>query len=163
MFLSEFIVHIEAFDNMEFPWSGCAWHWENQAFWNTVCFTVTKHSNRLPFLTSRYPVSHVVDGCWTCWGSWWSSSDFNNLCTSLLYSWYEYFNFPVLWNKVVSSFSFNSAVSNIWVHGWRMISPDRHFMDIIYFWVGLKSKLSKCSVVIKSGPGSLGLAPIMKA
>jgi len=149
--LGEFIIHVNSFNHMEFPWGRGMWEWEHKSFWYTILRSVSLDANWLPFATSEGPVSHVVNWGWSSWGSWWGSSKINNFSTSLLYSWCEILDFPVLVNQWVGWCSSNSAVSNIWVHCWWVISPDCHLMNFSSIGIGVKRQLCECSVVIKSG------------
>lgn len=56
-------------------------------------------------------------------------------------------------NEVGGSLTSNSGAADIGVHGGRVVSPDGHLLDVSDLGTGLEGKLSKSSVVIKTGHG----------
>ena len=96
----------------------------------------------------------MIDGGGTsrCCGR--GTSEFNNFGSSLLHSWGEFLDFPVIVDEGQSWLSTDGAVSNIWVHSWRVVTPDAELLDVGDLGLRLEGQLGKGSVVIESGHGS---------
>jgi len=58
------IIHVEALNNVEASVGGGDWEGEHKTLWHVVVGSrsVSQETNRLPFLASENPVSHVIDG-----------------------------------------------------------------------------------------------------
>lgn len=108
----------------------------------------------MPFIRAKFPVSHVEDSSVSSGSSGGELSELNDLSTSLLDSGSELVLKPVSINEGRSGLSVNSGVSNVGVHGGRVVSPDSHLGDVVDGRVGLQGKLGKSSVVVESGHGS---------
>jgi hypothetical protein len=135
--------------------SGGAREGEHEAFGDgvTVEFAVTLEGNGLPLIGSGNPVSHVVDGGVTSGSSGGELSELNDLGTSLLDSGSEFVSDPLSINEVHGGLSVDDGVSDIGVHGGRVVSPDGHLVDGGDGVTGLESELGEGSVVVESGHG----------
>ena len=152
--LRDCIVEVESSNWSIFSWSSGAWEREHDAFWDVVELAIGLEADRLPFIASEDPVAHVVDGSISGRGSTGEFSELDDLSSSLLNSWGELLGSPAGINERLSILSTNSAVSDIWVHCWRVVSPDGHLLDISHGGSSLECKLSKGSVMIESSHGS---------
>ena len=152
--LGDLIVHVDALDHGDLSVVGRAWEGEDEVLWYTVLSSVGLDSNGLPLLASEFPVSQVVDGGVSSGGGGGEFSQLDNFGTSLLDSWGEFVLDPVGGDESWSRFSSAGSVSNIWVHGWRVVSPNGKLLDILNLGSGLESKLGHSSVLIKSSHGS---------
>lgn len=151
--LGDFVIEVQALDWLVLSWGAGAWEGEHDAFWDVVEGTVGLEADGLPFVASEDPVAHVVDGGVTGGGSRGKLSELNDLSTSLLDSWGELVLDPAGVNEGLGSLSGNLGVSDVWVHGWRVVSPDSHVLDVGHLGSGLEGELGECSVVIESGHG----------
>lgn len=96
----------------------------------------------------------MVNGGVTGGGSGGELSELNDLSTTLLDTWGELISNPLGINEIWGRLSVDNGVADIWVHGWGVVAPDGHLLDVGDLGVGLESKLGKSSVVVKSGHGS---------
>ena len=71
-----------------------------------------------------------------------------------MHSWGEFVDFPTLLDEFQSWLSTKGAASKIWVHSWRMVTPDAKLFNISDLSLSLEGQLGKCSIVIKSRHGS---------
>ena len=81
-------------------------------------------------------------------------SELNDLSTTLLDAGSEFILDPGGVDESRSVSTSDLGVSDIGVHGGRVVSPDGHLLDVGHLGVSLESKLSESSVVIKTGHGS---------
>ena len=149
--LRDSIVEVESSNWSVFSWSCGAWEREHDAFWDVIKLAIGLEADGLPFITSEDPVTHVIDRGISGRSSTGEFSEFDDLSSSLLNSWGELIGGPAGINKRFSILSTDSSVSDIWIHGWRVVSPDSHLFDISHGRSSFQSELSKSSVVIESG------------
>lgn len=128
--LRDCIVEVETSDWSVLAWGSGAWEREHQAFWDVVELAIGLKANGLPLIASEHPIAHVVDGSISGRSSTGEFSKLDNFSSSLLDSWGEFVGCPAGINERLGLLSCNSGVSDIWVHGWRVVSPDGHFLDI---------------------------------
>ena len=152
--LRDSIVEVESSNWSVFSWSCGAWEREHDAFWDVIKLAIGLEADGLPFITSEDPVAHVVDGSISGRGSTGEFSELDDLSSSLLNSWGELIGSPAGINEGLCILSTNGAVSDIWVHSWRVVSPNGHLLDVSHGGSSLKCKLGKGSVMIESGHGS---------
>lgn len=133
--------------------SGGAREGEHEAFGDVVEFAVGLEGNGLPLIGAVNPVSHVVDGGVSGGSSGGELSELNDLGSSLLDSGGELVSDPVSGNKVHGVLAVDDGVSDIGVHGGRVVSPDGHLLDGGGHVTGLEGELSEGSVVVESGHG----------
>jgi len=96
----------------------------------------------------------VVDRSVTSGGSGGGVSEVNDLGTTLLDARGELILEPGGIDESWGILSANLAVSDIGVHGWRVVSPDGHLLDVGGTSTSLQGELGEGSVVIKTGHGS---------
>jgi len=127
---------------------------EHEALRDVVELAVGLEGNGLPLVRSVNPVSHVVDGSVSSRSSGGELSELNDLGTSLLDSRGEFVSDPLGINKVHSVLAIDGGVSDVRVHGRRVVSPDSHLVDRGDGVSCLEGKLGEGSVVVESGHGS---------
>lgn len=81
-------------------------------------------------VVSLEPASHVSDGCVSGTGGTGKSSGSDNFSSSFLDSWDEGVGVPVISDQIKGGLSLNGGPSQIWRHGWRVVSPDDDFGDV---------------------------------
>ena len=128
--LGDGIVEVETSHWGVLAWGGGAWEGEHQALWDVVELSVGLEADGLPLVASEDPVAHVIDGSVSGGGGTGELSELDDLSSSLLDSWGELVGGPAGVDKGLGLLSSDSGVSDIWVHGWRVVSPDGHLLDI---------------------------------
>ena len=93
----------------------------------------------------------MVDGSITSGGGGRELSELNDLSTTLLDAGSELILDPGGVDESRSVGTSDLGVSDIGVHGGRVVSPDGHLLDVSHLGVSLESKLSESSVVVKTG------------
>jgi len=152
-FDGKLVVHVQALDDAHFTIFSCDWEREDEALWNTILFAIGKHTSRLPLVATEYPVAHVVDGGRAGRGSRGGTSQIDNFSTSLLNSWGELVDLPVIIDEAEGALATDRALSHIWVHRWRVVTPDAQLLNIGHLRARLQSELSQCSVVVQTCHG----------
>ena len=151
--LGDLVIKVQASDGSVDTWGGGAREREHNALRDVVKLAVSLEGNGLPFGRAEDPVAHVVDGGVTGGSSGRHLSKLDDLGTTLLDAGSELISGPAGVNESRSISTGDLGVSDIGVHGGRVVSPDGHLLDVGDLGVGLKSKLSEGSVVIKTGHG----------
>jgi len=95
----------------------------------------------------------VVDGSVGSGGSRGKLSKLNDFSTTLLDTGSKLVLNPSWVNEAEGVLSLDSGVSDIGVHGWRVVAPDGEVFDVGNLGTGLKSELGDGSVVIEAGHG----------
>jgi hypothetical protein len=152
--LRDLVVEGETSDWSVLSWGGRAWEGEHDALWHVVELSVALEGNGLPLLASKDPVAHVVDGGVSGRGSTGELSELDDLGTALLDAWGELVGDPAVVNHGGGGLSSDSGVSDVWVHGWGVVAPDGHLLDVGDLGAGLESELSQGAVVVETGHGS---------
>jgi len=151
--LRNFVVQVEAHHGGVLAVLGRAGEREHDAFGHVVKFAVRLEANGLPLVGSLDPVSHVVDGGVSSGSSGREFTELNDLSTSLLHARGELVGDPGGLNQALSGLAGDRAVTDIGVHGGRVVTPDGHFVDGSRGISGLEAKLGEGSVVVESGHG----------
>jgi len=151
--LGDLVIKVQAGDGSVCTWGGGAREREHDALRDVVESAVSLEGDGLPLGRAEGPVAHVVDGGVTGGGSGRHLSELNDLSTTLLNARSELIRGPAGINEGRGVSTGDLGVSDIGVHGGRVVTPDGHLLDVGDLGVGLKSKLSEGSVVIKTGHG----------
>ena len=123
---------------------------EHDSLWDVVELAIGLEGDGLPLIASESPVAHVVDSGVGSGGSRGQLAELNDLGTTLLDARGEFVLDPGGIDEAHGVLALNGAVSDVWVHGRRVVSPNREVVDIRDLRSGLKSKLGDGSVVIKA-------------
>lgn len=136
---ADFIVNLQILDWVEMAWCRGAGKREHEALWDSVQLSVTLKSDGLPMSASQSPVTHVVNGGIACRCSARELSELNDFSSTLLDAGGEFILDPGSVDHAESILSLDGGVSDVWVHSWRVVSPDGHLLDVGDFGSSLKS------------------------
>ena len=127
--LGVLVIEVESHDGLVLTWGGGAREGEHDALWHVVKGAVRLEADGLPLGGTEGPVAHVVDGGVASGGSRGELSELNDLGTTLLNAGGELVNHPAVINEAGGIGTTDRAVSDIGVHGGRVVTPDGHLVD----------------------------------
>jgi len=151
--LGDLVVKVEASHGGVLSGGGGHGEGEHNALGDVVEFAVSLEGNGLPLVGSLNPVAHVVDSGVSGGSGGGELSELNDLGTSLLDTGGELISDPAGVNEAGGGLAGNGGVSDVGVHGGRVVSPDGHLLDVGDSRAGLEGKLSEGSAVVETGHG----------
>ena len=126
------------------------WIGEAKTFWYSI-LSGAHDGHASPLAVGAVdPVTDMIHCSITSRNCTWQPSQRNNLSASLLHSWNKFIISPFFSCQISNLFTLKRAITQIWEHCSRMISPHTKFLYITTYTTEFKNKLSNWSILVQS-------------